>query len=59
MNVIRSDDVCMANEVAFMFPEMHCNDMLDVHGIHQNLQLLKNLDEEGAEPSDKSFDKII
>ncbi|KAK1380732.1 hypothetical protein POM88_027476 [Heracleum sosnowskyi] len=59
MNMTRSDDVFVGNEVVVMFPHMHCNDLLVVHGINPFLLLHKNSDEDGIEPSNLTFIRIL
>lgn len=55
-NVTRLDDVFMGNEVAHMFPNIYCKDLLAVYGTYPVLLLHKNSDEERIEASDEGLD---
>ncbi|KAL1807703.1 hypothetical protein DCAR_0727086 [Daucus carota subsp. sativus] len=53
LNVTRSDDLFMVNEVEVTFPDMYYSDWLVVHGVRQILSLRTNSDEEGNVPGDE------
>ncbi|KAK1390041.1 putative fasciclin-like arabinogalactan protein 20 [Heracleum sosnowskyi] len=55
LNVTRSDDLFMVNEVEVTFPDMFYSDWLVVHGVRQILSLHTNSDEEGNVPGDDRF----
>lgn len=55
LNVTRSDDLFMVNEVEVTFPDMYYSDWLVVHGVRQILSLHTNSDQEGNVPGDERF----
>ncbi|KAL8120762.1 hypothetical protein AgCh_017805 [Apium graveolens] len=55
LNVTRSDNLFMVNEVEVTFPDMFYSDWLVVHGVRQILSLRTNSDEEGNVPGDDRF----